>query len=293
MKEKKEKFSSITHILKFITGIISWVVLVILVLIAMFLLYYFISTKIYAKKGEDYRPAIGLYTILTPSMEPNINPKDVIIDVRVDNPEDIKIGDIITFVSSVHLTQGMVITHRVIDIKIENGVYNYYTKGDNNLSPDIGPAQFNNVLGKVLFKIPKLGLLQQFLATKSGWLIVVVIPALCVIISDILKLFRLKDTKNKVESTMKKEEMLKELEEKNKEKINKNLTARYVKIRKENEPDPIPKKNYVKVSKNIAPTPRVTINDLPKKIELPKLKEAPKIEETPKKKRPKKKMKKN
>jgi len=191
MKNKSEKFNSITASIKFITGILSWVVLVILVLIAAFLLYYFVSIKVYAKKGEEYRPPISLYTILTTSMVPNINKDDVIIDIKVNKPEDIKIGDVITFVSSATLTRGMTITHRVIDIKQENGEYLFYTKGDANLPQDSAPAQFNNILGKVLFRIPKLGLLQHFLATRGGWLIIVVIPALCVIISDVLKIFRL------------------------------------------------------------------------------------------------------
>ena len=175
---KKNNVNSLTQTIKFITGILSWVVLVILVMIAAFLLYYFISIKIYATKGEEFKPPVSLYTILTPSMVPNINPDDVIVDITVKNPESIKIGDVITFVSSASLTQGMTITHRVIDIKVENGEYLYYTKGDANLSQDIAPAKFKNVLGKVLFKVPKLGLIQHFLATRGGWLIVVVIPAI-------------------------------------------------------------------------------------------------------------------
>ena len=119
MSEKRSKFSSITQIFKFITGIISWVMLVILVLIAAFLLYYFVSTKVYANKGESFKPAVSLYTIVTQSMEPNINPYDVIIDATVKNPENIKIGDVITFISTASISRGMTITHRVYDIKQE------------------------------------------------------------------------------------------------------------------------------------------------------------------------------
>ena len=235
MFKKSDKINSITQAIKFITGILSWVALVILLIIAGFLLYYFISTKIYAQKGEDYKPAVGLYTILTPSMTPNIKPYDVIVDVVVDEPSDIEIGDVITFVSSASLTKGMVITHRVVNIKEENGNLVYYTKGDNNLSPDGAPAQFKNVLGKVLFKIPKLGYLQRFLATKLGWLIVVVIPAVCVIISDILKIFRLQDAKNKIEENSKKEALAKEKYEKQKKEIENELAERYERKRIEKE----------------------------------------------------------
>jgi len=272
MKNRNEKFKSITQTIKFITGILSWVVLVLLVLIAAFLIYYFVSMKIYAQKGEEFRPPISLYTILTPSMVPNINPKDVIVDIKVNKPEEIKIGDVITFVSSATLTQGMTITHRVIDIKQENGEYLFYTKGDANLPQDSAPAKFKNVLGKVLFRIPKLGYLQHFLATKGGWLIVVVIPALCIIISDILKIFRLQTTKNQVNSQMVKEEKENEKEKEIKQQIEQRLQERYIEKRRENDKDPIPKKEYIVMSKEELIKPKVTMIDLPKRIDLPKLK---------------------
>ena len=227
MSERKSKFSSITQIFKFITGIISWVMLVILVLIAAFLLYYFVSTKVYASKGESFKPAVSLYTIVTQSMEPNINPYDVIIDATVKNPENIKIGDVITFVSTASISRNMIITHRVYDIKKENGEYYYYTKGDNNISPDLVPASYSNVLGKVLIRIPQLGRLQAFLSTKAGWLIVVVIPALFVIISDIVKMFRLGSAKKNVDKQIMNEENAKKEEEHKKEETHQKLLERY------------------------------------------------------------------
>ena len=227
MSERKSKFSSIIQIFKFITGIISWVMLVILVLIAAFLLYYFVSTKVYASKGESFKPAVSLYTIITQSMEPNINPYDVIIDATVKNPENIKIGDVITFVSTASISRNMIITHRVYDIKKENGEYYYYTKGDNNISPDLVPASYSNVLGKVLIRIPQLGRLQAFLSTKAGWLIVVVIPALFVIISDIVKMFRLGSAKKNVDKQIMNEENAKKEEEHKKEETHQKLLERY------------------------------------------------------------------
>ena len=273
MKKNSEKVHSITSIIKFITGILSWVVLVILVLIAGFLLYYFISVKVYAQKGEQYKPAITLYTILTQSMEPNIKPNDVIIDLTVRNPDDINIGDIITFTSTYSLTKGMVITHRVIDKKIEEGEWVFYTKGDANLSPEPVPAPFANIHGKVLFKIPQLGLLQKFLATKGGWLIVVVIPALIIIISDIMKLFRLKSTKNQVDLKMQKEQLLKQKKQEKKDRIKEKLVERYTVHRSESERSPIPSKEYKVVSnKKESNVKEVSKAEMPKKIDLPKRK---------------------
>ena len=227
MGPKKERFHSFTNVLKFISGIISWTILVILVIIAGFLLYYFVSVRLYAQKGEAYKPAFSLYTILSPSMEPNIKVYDVIFDVNVNKPEDIKEGDVITFISTATLTKGMTITHRVVQVIQDENGYSYMTKGDNNLANDGAAVPFDNVLGKVLFKIPQLGRVQEFLGTKGGWLIVVVIPALIVIISDILKIFRLQSSKNQVENYELKEKNKKQEEQKRKDKIKEKLLQKY------------------------------------------------------------------
>ena len=227
MNKKNEKIISFTNALKFVTGIISWVVLVILVIIAVMLVYYFLATKIYGEKGENYKPAFSLYTILSASMEPNINVFDVIVDVNVKKPEDIKVGDVITFISSSNLTTNMTITHRVIEVVKDGENYSYKTQGDANLIPDNANAKFENVLGKVIFKIPQLGRIQDFLGQKGGWLVVIVIPALGVIISDILKIFRLSGAKTSVENLNTMEEKEKEHEEQVKAEIENNLFLKY------------------------------------------------------------------
>ena len=227
MNKKNEKIISFTNALKFVTGIISWVVLVILVIIAVMLVYYFLATKIYGEKGENYKPAFSLYTILSASMEPNINVFDVIVDVNVKKPEDIKVGDVITFISSSNLTTNMTITHRVIEVVKDGENYSYKTQGDANLIPDNTNAKYENVLGKVIFKIPQLGRIQDFLGQKGGWLVVIVIPALGVIISDIIKIFRLSGAKTSVENLNTMEEKAKEHEEQVKAEIENNLFLKY------------------------------------------------------------------
>ena len=274
MKKKNQKVGSFSHAIKFIMGVLSWTIFVILVLIAIFLIYYFVSIKIYAEKGEKFRPAIGLYTILTGSMEPNINSYDVIVDWTKFTPEDIKVGDVITFVSTSSLTKGMTITHRVIDIKQDDSGYSYQTKGDANLSPDTTYVPFANVEGKVLFRIPQLGRLQSFLATQGGWLVVVVIPALFIIISDIVKIFRLTTAKNKVEVIEEKEQKKKEQKKKEKAQIISRLQNRYIALRKPNDADPIPHKKYLRINND---QKRSRKKEIPKKIILPKRIDLPKL----------------
>ena len=96
---KQSSFSS-KKALEIVGKVISWAVFVILLIAAIFLFYYFIATKIYAAKGPGYEPKFSIYTIISGSMEPKIKVYDTVINVRVNDPSEIKKGDVITFISS-------------------------------------------------------------------------------------------------------------------------------------------------------------------------------------------------
>lgn len=260
--KKQEKYRSVKHNFKLVTSILSWTVFVLLLIVAGLLVYYFIATKVYASKGESYKPAFGLYTIVSPSMEPNLKIYDVIVNVNVTDPDDIKVGDVITFVSTSAISKGMTITHRVIAIHDGPEGREYQTKGDNNLSPDNSPALYSNVLGKVVLKIPQLGRLQSFLATRGGWLVVVVIPAVLIILSDILKLFRLRGAQKNIEEVDLLEKKRQEEEQDAKKEIQKQLIQKYKPKRNSSETDPL-KKDFVIVEAEDKKKDD-TLNSLPK-----------------------------
>ncbi len=191
-------FQHAKSIFKTIAMILSWTIFALLILIIGFLIYYLVCTNIYATKGEKYEPEFSLYTIVSPSMEPNIKVYDVILNTKVTDPSTIKIGDVITFISTSNISNGMTVTHRVVDIiQGENGL-EFKTKGDNNLSPDSDTAKAYNLLGKVFLKIPQLGRVQFFLSSSGGWLLIVIFPALFIIVNDILKISKLNKAKKKL-----------------------------------------------------------------------------------------------
>lgn len=245
--KSKENYSGFKGIFKFISSIISWTALVILILLALFLAYYTISTRIYASRGEKFEPFVSLYTIVSGSMEPNIKVYDVVISKKVKNPKDIKVGDVITFISSSSISKGMTVTHRVIEVKQDANGVSYRTKGDNNLSPDTAPAEFKNVIGKVILRIPQLGRVQTFISTQGGWLIVIVIPALIIIISDILKIFKLTGVKNKIEK-IDEEDKRRKKERAKREELRKEDIKKRLKLEKSaHEPDPIITKKSTRI----------------------------------------------
>lgn len=188
---------SVGKIFKVISKVLSWALFVVLLIAAVFLLYYFIATKIYAAKGSGYEPKFSIYTIASGSMEPKIKVYDAIVNIKANNPNDIEVGDVITFVSTSLLSPGKTITHRVIAItQDEDGKICYQTKGDANDIADQACAKYHNIIGKVIFKIPQLGRVQKLLASKGGWLIFILIPALYIIGRDILRLTKLSSIKN-------------------------------------------------------------------------------------------------
>lgn len=182
--------------------------------------YFNMKAKSYQNRGLEYTAPFGLYTIISGSMEPNVEVYDVVIAVDQDISK-IKVGDIITFISSWDINYGLTVTHRVVGIsKNENGEYQLYTKGDNNQSADGGVVTQNNLIGKVVGRIPQLGRLQFFLATKMGWFVIVFIPALAIIVFDMIKILKLYVLKGQLDNVKshreaKKDMVKKELESRN------------------------------------------------------------------------------
>jgi signal peptidase len=150
-------------------------------------------------------------------MIPNIKVYDAVVDVRVNDESELKVGDIITFNSDFIDTNGYTITHRIVSIDTSNGRTLYYTKGDHNAIQDEGYITFDNITGKVKFIIPNLGYLQAFVTSKLGWLIVIIIPAFIIILADVIRLFKVYRIKNQIEEMprLKEVEMIRE-QEKNK-----------------------------------------------------------------------------
>lgn len=191
--------STFKKIFHFLSSVLFYSILVILVVVAFMFLSYFIDQKIGQRKGENRNPLFGAYIIISESMIPSINVYDAVVTIRVSE-KNIKINDIITFISKEIETAGTPITHRVIGIvDTETGI-KYRTKGDHNNTADFALIDPNEVIGKVYLRIPMIGYIQTFMTKPIGWLLIVVIPCLFIIGNDVLKLIRSSSTKD-VEKT--------------------------------------------------------------------------------------------
>jgi signal peptidase len=102
--------------------------------------------------------AVGLFPlqpalVASGSMMPKMYAGDVVIIAKVP-ADNVKLGDIIQF----RVPEEVTVMHRVIEIKeTEGGGKVFITKGDANDEPDSEPVLPENVVGKAVLTIPKIG----------------------------------------------------------------------------------------------------------------------------------------
>ena len=201
IKINRIKDSYIYRLISKVLSVIGTLVLICLVIIGSLMFYFNSKAKAAEKRGVSYVPPFGLYTIISGSMEPSVHVYDVVVAVNEKDLSKIKVGDIITFISTWDVNYGLTVTHRVVGVsKNSYGEYQFTTKGDNNQDPDGAVVTQQNFVGKVVARLPYLGRLQFFLATKMGWFMVVFIPALGVIIYDMFKIFKLVILKQQIDN---------------------------------------------------------------------------------------------
>ena len=137
---------------------------------------------------------VEIYAVLSGSMEPTYKVGSLIYVVDVDINE-LKEQDPITF----RLTDSTIATHRIINIKEENGKKTFQTKGDANDLPDKNPVLEDEIIGKPIFTIPLLGYIAYFMQTTSGLIITIGIGVGLIAITLFIDMIT-SDKKNKKKS---------------------------------------------------------------------------------------------
>ncbi len=176
---------------KYIVSVLSYALFIFLLLIGGTLLLYVADIKIRAAKGDYTAPVFNAYVVLSGSMEPAIHIKDIVITKKIPE-EELEIGDIITFISPDTRFGGISVTHRIIDKYYDDsiGSYSYRTQGDANNIADSALVPNSYILGKVILRVPKIGYIQDLLASKGGLIIIVLIPCLVILSYDIMKVLK-------------------------------------------------------------------------------------------------------
>jgi len=127
----------------------------------------------------------SVFTILTRSMQNELPQGSLIVTEHI-NPADVQIGDDITFFSG----KKQMTTHQVVGI-IENynnsGARGFQTKGVNNTASDKTIVSADNVAGKVIWHIPRVGTVTQW--ARKNIILVSVIVVTMVLLGVVLRLF--------------------------------------------------------------------------------------------------------
>ena len=119
-------------------------------------------------------------TVFSGSMEPALKVGGVVVTQPIE-PEEIKVGDILTFYSPL----GKQLTsHRVIAVE-QGPSLHFSTKGDANEDADPFTLPPENVVGKVCLHIPYFGYAIQFIKTPLGFLLTLCLPGLIIIVMEL------------------------------------------------------------------------------------------------------------
>ena len=156
-----------------IKSVLSNILYIIIIPIILYDVILIIKTIINPSVTPDFL-GIKTFSIVSGSMKPTINIDDIII-VKECGMEELEINDIITF-----NVDNELITHRIINTEYIDNNLIYTTKGDNNEVTDIKKITYNQIEGKYVGKIPKLGKLLNFIKNKYVFYSILFVLLVCV-----------------------------------------------------------------------------------------------------------------
>lgn len=140
LKEKIEQ-NIFLKVIICIVKIICWSILIIFLI------------TILVQKFSNNNFAIGGYRIFnvsSGSMKPEYQVGDIIIDEE-SAPSDLKIGDNVTYLGSEGDFENTIVTHKIIDIRVDGDNYYYTTQGLANSIAD-PEISYNQIIGRVCYK---------------------------------------------------------------------------------------------------------------------------------------------
>jgi signal peptidase I, archaeal type len=175
--EQKEQQAKKTTPISIISSVIFYFVLFAIVA----------SAFIYSQQAKVGNNIFGIsyYNILTDSMT-SVYPRGTFILVKATKEQDLQVGDDITFMES----ETKIITHRIIEI-IENhddsNMRGFKTQGVDNPAPDKEIVFYGNVIGRVIWNVPMLGFILDYIVTHL--LIVIIAIFILFAFAMCLKIF--------------------------------------------------------------------------------------------------------
>lgn len=126
-------------------------------------------------------------TVLSGSMAPTLRPGDVVVDSKIA-PLDARVGDVVTFRDPER--GSIVVTHRVVSMRASADDVYFETKGDANTGTEKWSIRTDGTIGRVEYRVPKIGYVVNTLGSRFGRLAFIVVPALLLALLELRRIWR-------------------------------------------------------------------------------------------------------
>ena len=163
--------------------VLSWLLVAVT---AIFMVFTILTVR---TQGAD-RSIFGvrMLVVLSNSMSATDFSAGDMIFIREVDPATLQVGDVISHISTAEDSYGSMITHKISRIRQEAGELSFVTYGTTTGYEDPIPASSQNVQGKYIGRIPKVGLIIQALKNNPIYLVVLVFAILALyILSGVLR----------------------------------------------------------------------------------------------------------
>ena len=117
----------------------------------------------------------GSFSVMSGSMAPAVDAGDVVVAERI-KPLDAAAGDVVTFRDP--QGSGRLISHRVRSLRAHVGTVQVTTKGDANNTVERWSVPAGGEIGRVAYRLPKLGCVMVWTRTAAGRLLLIALPLL-------------------------------------------------------------------------------------------------------------------
>jgi signal peptidase len=127
------------------------------------------------------------FVVRSGSMTPTIRTGDLVVSQPV-KPTQAEIGDIVMFKDPDG--SGRLISHRVRALRVHEGRVYFVTRGDANTGFEHWNVPVSGNVGRIVYRLPKLGYVIGGVSSPLGKLLFVVLPALVLIGFGVVRIWR-------------------------------------------------------------------------------------------------------
>lgn len=127
------------------------------------------------------------FTVRSGSMTPAIETGDVVVTKPV-SPLAARVGDVVTFVDPEGT--GKLFSHRVQSVRTVGEEVAFVTRGDANTSTEHWRVPAEGSIGRVAYRIPKIGYALSWIDSGPARLALIAIPALLLLWAAMVRIWR-------------------------------------------------------------------------------------------------------